>query len=272
MEIGSWTWKNKKPVILQWSVPPVRMRQGLSNLLVLFGIVFLLAALTYAAYTVLNTWLMGQNRFLLANNIGPISVPAMTWTPSPTPTITPRPTSSPIPTPIPSPTPTPTPRPPSPPVQIRIPALGVTRSIIPLPRVRDKRTGAWTWNTNRLFRSGRSDLVGHSEGSAYPGQVGNMILVGHNYGYGFNGVFVGLPRLKAGQKIYVVNKAGQTFTYQVRTVTRVKWRTKSLGELTQHLKFLSSGGPEHLTLVSCAGANFEPFPERVYVVADVVAK
>jgi sortase (surface protein transpeptidase) len=97
-----------------------------------------------------------------------------------------------------------------------------------------------------------------------------MILVGHNYGYGFNGVFVGLPRLKPGQKVYVVNKAGQTFTYQVKSVSRVKWRTKSLGELTQHLKFLSPGGPEHLTLVSCAGADIEPFPERVYVVAEPV--
>jgi LPXTG-site transpeptidase (sortase) family protein len=139
-----------------------------------------------------------------------------------------------------------------------------------LPRVRDKKTGAWTWNTNRLFRSGRSDLVGHWEGSASPGQAGNTILVGHNYGYGFNGVFVSLTRLKRGSKVYVVNKAGQTFTYQVKSVTRVKWRTKSFGELTKHLSFLSPGGSERLTLVSCAGANFEPFPERVYVVAEPV--
>ncbi len=109
--------------------------------------------------------------------------------------------------------------------------------------------------------------MGHWEGSASPGQEGNTILVGHNYGYGYNGVFVGLTRLRAGQKVYVVNKAGQTFTYQVQTVRRIKWRTQSFGELTQHLSFLAPGGSERLTLVSCAGANFEPFPERVYVVA-----
>jgi LPXTG-site transpeptidase (sortase) family protein len=270
MEIGSRTWKGEKT---DPAVPPARrvwLGRLVSDALVTAGALFLVAALTYAAYAGLNTWLMGQSRFLVANNIAPIPVPAMTWTPSPTATPTPLPTASPTPTPIPSPTPTPTPTPPSPPVQIRIPALGVTRSIISLPRVRDKRTGAWTWNTNRLFRSGRSDLVGHWEGSAYPGQVGNTILVGHNYGYGFNGVFVALPRLKPGARVYVVNKAGQTFTYQVKSVTRVKWRTKSFGELTQHLSFLSPGGPEHLTLVSCAGANFEPFPERVYVVAEPV--
>jgi hypothetical protein len=67
-----------------------------------------------------------------------------------------------------------------------------------------------------------------------------------------------------------VDKAGRTFTYQVQTVSRVKWRRQSLGELSQHLSFLSPGGPERLTLVSCAGANFEPFPERIYVVAEPI--
>ena len=224
----------------------------------------------YLAYSLLNTWLMDQDRYLVANEIAAIPVPAMTWTSSPTPTASPLPTLAPTSTPIPTPTPTPVPKPPPSPVQIRIPALGVTRSIILLPRTLDRRTGAYTWNVKRLFRSGRKDLVGHWQGSAYPGQEGNMILVGHNYGYGYNGVFVRLGRLKPGQKVYVVNKAGQTFTYRVTTVKRLRWRQKSFGELTQHLSFLSPGGPERLTLVSCAGANLEPFPERIYVVAERV--
>ncbi len=247
-----------------------RLGRLVSSLLLSMGAVLLLAALTYAAYAVVNTWLMAQNRYLVSNGIAPLGVPAMTLTPSATPTATPRPTGTPTPTSIPSPTPTPTRRPPSPPVQIRIPALGVKRSIIALPRKRDRRTGAWTWNTQRLFRSGRSDLVGHWEGSAHPGQEGNTILVGHNYGYGYNGVFVGLPRLRAGHKIHVVNRAGQTFTYRVTKVKKVRWRRQTLGELTLHLSFLAPGGSERLTLVSCAGANIEPFPERVYVVAEPV--
>lgn len=97
-----------------------------------------------------------------------------------------------------------------------------------------------------------------------------MVLVGHNYGYGYNGVFVRLGRLKTGQKVQVVSQAGKIYTYQVKSVTRVKWRAKNLGELTQHLSFISPGGAERLTLVSCAGANIEPFPERVYVVAEPV--
>ena len=95
-----------------------------------------------------------------------------------------------------------------------------------------------------------------------------MILAGHNYGYGYNGVFVRLGSMRPGQKVYVVNSVGQTFTYKVTQVKKLKWRSKDFRELTQHLSFLAPGGVERVTLVSCAGADIEPFPERVYVVAE----
>jgi LPXTG-site transpeptidase (sortase) family protein len=318
--MGTLQLRNTNPI--RTALSPLHTHSGrlLSNAMIALGVLFLLSATTYAAYALLKTWLMGQDRYLVARDIAPLPVPVMTWTASPTPTATDTPsatpsltasptatttplptttptvtlpttdmalpsptpaiTPSPAPTITPSPmptitpsrmptiTPSPAPKPPSPPVKIRIPALDVSRSIIELPRTRDRRTGAWTWNTDRLFRSGRKDLVGHSESSAYPGQEGNTILVGHNYGYGYSGVFVRLGRLRPGQKVYVVNKAGQTFTYRVKTVKRVKWRRKNFGELTQHLSFLATGGSERLTLVSCSGADFEPFPERIYVVAE----
>lgn len=97
-----------------------------------------------------------------------------------------------------------------------------------------------------------------------------MILVGHNYGYGYSGVFVHLGRLRPGQQITIVDQDGRKFTYSVQTVKRVKWRRQSFGELTQHLNFLAIGGEERLTLVTCSGADLEPFPERIYVVAYIV--
>ena len=227
-----------------------RAAKVVSNTIFALGLLLLVAAALYAGYALMNTWLIGQQHYLADHNVLPIPVPAMTFTPSPTPTATPTP--------------------PPAPVQIRIPALGITRSIIPLPKVRDRATGSWTWDTKKLFRSGRSDLVGHWEGTAFPGQPGNMILVGHNYGYGYNGVFVRLGSLKPGSQVIIVNKAGQTFTYKVTSVNRVKWRTQSFGELAKHLEFLAPGGPEQVTLVSCAGADVEPFPERIYVVAEPV--
>ena len=307
-----------KPTANSPAVPRSRVVQMLSALLIGFGLLSLLSAMTYTAYALLNTWLMGQDYYLVSDDIAPLPVPVAPDTPSPTrvitaarattvphtmasrsmptgvglsratqfPVITPTPsftataasvsivtaTASATKTasPLPMSTPQATARPSSPPVRIRIPTLQVNRSIISLQRARDRRTGAWTWNTKRLFRPGRQDLVGHSEGSADPGQEGNMILVGHNYGYGYSGVFVRLGRLKAGHKVYVINQAGRTFTYKVETVNRVKWRRKDLGELTQHLTFLATGGPERLTLVSCSGANVEPFPERIYIVAKPV--
>jgi len=244
--------------------------RALSSVLFLLAGILLLGAALYGGYSVLNTWLMNQDRYLRSQQLAYLPVPAMTLTPSPTPTPTLPPTITPTPTPLPSPTPTPTPTPPPAPAQLRIPALGISRSIVKLPQVRDSRTGTWSWNAASLFRSGRGDLVGHWQGSAFPGEQGNMILIGHNYGYGYNGVFVRLGSLKAGQKITVVNNAGQTFTYSVTRVQYVRWRQKNFQELTQHLSFLSRGGPERLTLVSCAGADIEPFPERVYVVAEPV--
>jgi len=179
--------------------------------------------------------------------------------PSPTPSAT-------LPPPVePSPTPQPLPA-----VKIRIPAIGVNRSIVELPQTYDNRTQAWTIDTDRLFRRAGKDLVGHWGGSAYPRQEGNTILVGHNYGVGYNGVFLRLGRLKAGQEVYLVNSAGQTFTYAVSSVVHIPWRRKNLEELVQHQAYLEIDGPERLTLVTCGGANIEPFPQRIYVVADPV--
>lgn len=262
--------RGKQPRVGLPASPRVRLARIVSRLLVLVGALSLIAALAYAAYWVLNSWLMERDRYLRTGEFAAMSVPDMTLTPSPIPTSTPPPPATSTPTPTASPTLPPTPKPPPAPVQIRIPAIGVKRSIIKLPRVRDRQTGAWTWNTNKLFRRGRSDLVGHWEGSAYPGEAGNMVLVGHNYGYGYNGVFLRLGNLRRGQKFQVINAAGQVFSYQVTRIERVRWRRKTLGELTQHLSLLSPGGAERVTLVSCAGADVEPFPERIYVVGEPV--
>jgi LPXTG-site transpeptidase (sortase) family protein len=273
--------------------------RSFSNALIGLGGVFLLAAVGYAAFALLQSWLLHQNRFLVGQQIAPLSAPTATVaTPTLTPLVTtPQPfaTDRPalalrnqfeLPSAYPesatpdmvaplaisrTATPLVTPREAAnPPVKIRIPAIKVNRSIVSLSRMRDRQTGALTWNTKSLFRKGRQDLVGHSEGSALAGEGGNMILVGHNYGYGYNGVFVRLSRLKPGDRVYLVDSAAQTFTYEVKSVDKVKWRRQSLGELTRHLTFLSTGGPERLTLISCAGAEVEPFPARVYVVAEPV--
>jgi LPXTG-site transpeptidase (sortase) family protein len=95
-----------------------------------------------------------------------------------------------------------------------------------------------------------------------------MILVGHNYGHGVNGVFLQLGRLKIGQQVEVVNATGQIFSYRVTELTSVSWTKKDQEQLLKHQDYLSVDGAERLTLVTCGGSNWAPFPNRVYVVAD----
>jgi len=173
------------------------------------------------------------------------------------------------PSPTAEPTPPATPTPPVP-VRIRIPAIGVDRSIVELAPVYDARTKTYQLDVQSLFRRPGTDVVGHWVGSASPGQAGNLILVGHNYGYGYNAVFLNVGRLKAGQIIHVSNSAGESFTYAVTEIKRVKWSKKNEQELVRHQAYLAMGGEERLTLVTCGGATWEPFPDRVYVVATPV--
>lgn len=237
--------------------------RSFANGLIIGGVLLLMGAVVYATYAMLSGWLMEQDRYVLNRDIAPLSILDARTSPadqvenaSEVSSLLPSAVSSAAEA--------------SAPTQIRIPALNVERSIIELPLTRNPRTGAWTRNLDTLLRTGRSDLVGHWGGSSFPGQAGNTILVGHNYGYGTRGVFVRLGRLKAGQEVTVVNEEGQTFIYRVETVERVKWRRKDLEEARQHSTFLAPGGPERLTLVTCGGATVEPFPERIYVVAEPV--
>lgn len=156
------------------------------------------------------------------------------------------------------------------PVQIRIPSINVKRGIVELPLMQDPETGSWTRDLKVLFRKGRKDLVGHYEQSAQPGQPGNTILAGHNYGHGTKGVFLKLRRLKQGKKIEVVNASGQTFTYRVESVHKIPWKSKDADELIRHARLLAPSGSERLTLVTCGGGKVYPFPARIYVVAEPI--
>lgn len=228
-------------------------RSWLPRLLFALGGVCLLAALSWAGYIALNSWFMDQDWHLVSNQIAELSSQGRTASAAASLSALPASVSD-----------------PAAPVQIRIKSIGVDRSVIELPWVVDPDTGGTKQDVEILLDSGRKDLVGHWGGSAYPGQSGNTILVGHNYGHKSKGVFVKLERLEAGQEIQVVNAAGQTFTYRVQTVQQVPWQKKDTGEVLAHWEFLSHDGPERLTLVTCGGAKSLPFPKRVYVVAEPI--
>ncbi|NJL95001.1 MAG: sortase [Anaerolineae bacterium] len=83
------------------------------------------------------------------------------------------------------------------PVQIEIPAINVRASV---------RAGD-DWAVLQA-------AVGHHPYSSRPGEQGNMVLTGHNDIFGE--VFRDLPRLEAGDEIYILAEGGMRYTYRVR--------------------------------------------------------
>lgn len=195
--------------------------------------------------------------------LGPTSIAS----PTPAPGVSPAAGPSPTPYLLPTQGPQPTRAPNQAGIRVRIPAIGVDRSIVEVTLTYDSRSRSWMRDYDQLLPRGRPDLVGHLAESASPGQPGNTILVGHNYGYGVNAVFLRLGQLRVDHQVEIVNSSGQTFNYRVTEVASIPWAKKDQQELVRHQAYLSTDGPERLTLVTCGGSTWAPFPKRVYVVA-----
>lgn len=179
----------------------------------------------------------------------------------------------PLPTPFPSPTPvSPVYAPleqPQIPVKLLIPALEVKRAIVSVGLV-ETRDG-FAWDSDSLFATAnRPDLVGHLEGSAYPGEGGNSIFIGHNYDWGiyrWKGVFADLKKLSAGDEIVLITEGGQEIVYIIEEIKELPWSKQNDAEREKHQRFLAPSNYEKITLVTCSGANLGVWNKRVYVVA-----
>jgi LPXTG-site transpeptidase (sortase) family protein len=155
-------------------------------------------------------------------------------------------------------------------VRLVIPRLSVDRAVVPV-ELRREAGGSLQWNTDALFSTqNRPDLVGQLAVSANPGEGGNIVLVGHNYNNGwFNweGVFVRLQNMQAGDEIILYTQNGGEYRYQVQRVKKVPWLRRDQEELEKHQRFLWPTDHEQLTLVTCGGVNVWTWQARIYVVA-----
>lgn len=216
--------------------------------LIYLGVCLLALVVGVYVYGLFEAWVQMQPRELVSNQMIWPEVPPLT--------------------PLPSPTPAPTPTP-GPPVRVEIPKLRIDRAIVPVGTV--TRGGRTEWDAEILFAaSSRRDLVGHLDGTANPGQAGNIVLIGHNYNRGFfnwMGVFHSLRRLRKGDDIKLLNEDDELFIFRVTEVEEVSFRPYSSADVVPHIIYLSPTRDETLTLVTCGGANFAPFPSRIYVVA-----
>ncbi|MBN1120498.1 MAG: sortase [Anaerolineae bacterium] len=132
---------------------------------------------------------------------------------------------------------------------IIIPHLAIDTTLIEAPFV------ARQWDISRL-----KEEVAHLEGTAYPGEPGNIVLAGHvtipNAGWG---PFKDLETLQPGAKIYL-ERGPETWTYEAAEVSYVEPTDVHVAFPTQDSR---------LTLITCAGWSeiLQNYALRIVVVA-----
>ena len=128
------------------------------------------------------------------------------------------------------------------PVSMTIPPIGVSTSLITLGLASD----------GSMQVPSSTAVAGWYTGSPRPGGVGSSIIVGHiNSATTGPGVFYRLPRLHAGDSVYVTRADGTTAEFRVTSV---------LTYLKDHFPTQTVYGPTpdaELRLITCGGA-FDP--------------
>jgi sortase A len=106
--------------------------------------------------------------------------------------------------------------------------------------------------------------AGHHQDSAYPGEVGNVVLSGHHNILGE--VFRDLWALQPGDRIYLTDSSGQVHLYVTRQVLVLRQAGASAEERAVNLSYLQRRSEAILTLVTCW--PYEGNSHRTFVVAD----
>ena len=88
--------------------------------------------------------------------------------------------------------------------------------------------------------------IGHHEGTANPGEIGNMVLAGHR---DINSaLFRDLDRLKPGDEVFVSNSLGE-YRYIVK---------ESLVVSPEHSEVMDPTPDHRLTLITCTPIGMTP--------------
>ena len=203
-------------------------------------------------FTLIILGMVGGIAFLVYDNL---RIPSAPSTPTPPPVVievTDSPTQAvaQAPTDIPLPTPTTTPAPES--LSLLIPSLAVSAPIIDVYLVEG------TWDVSVLGAN-----VGHLQGTARVGEVGNVVLSGHvELRDGTKGVFGFLDQANIGDRI-IVRRGVTQYQY---VVTDIYITTPD--DLTPVYPTINP----RLTLITCGNYDFfsNQYLERTIVVAEPV--
>ncbi|GAA4201923.1 class F sortase [Streptosporangium oxazolinicum] len=123
------------------------------------------------------------------------------------------------------------------PVRLRVPAIGVSTTVIALKL--DAR--------NKLVAPVRFDRVGWNKAGPEPGEAGAAVIAGHVDSRTGPAVFYRLGKLRPGHRVHVDRADGSTVTFTVRRLARFP---KS--RIPDRQVYGSSKGAE-LRLITCGG-------------------
>lgn len=169
----------------------------------------------------------------------PTAVPptaTLTATATPEPTATPLP---PTPTPVP---PTPTPRP-GPPTRIVAPSISLDTKVVEVGWTLKEQGGT----TYKIWTVADYAAGWHNE-SARPGEVGNMVITGHNNMRGE--VFRNVVDLGPGDEI-IVYVGDEAHTYVVESRLLLLEKGASAEDRANNAKWIGEFPDERLTLITC---------------------
>ncbi|WP_329085659.1 class F sortase [Streptosporangium sp. NBC_01469] len=123
------------------------------------------------------------------------------------------------------------------PVRLRVPAIGVSTTVIALKL--DAR--------NKLVAPARFDRVGWNKAGPEPGEAGAAVIAGHVDSRTGPAVFYRLGKLRPGHRVHVDRADGSTVTFTVRRLARFPKSRIPDGQV-----YGSSKGAE-LRLITCGG-------------------
>jgi sortase A len=90
--------------------------------------------------------------------------------------------------------------------------------------------------------------VGHHQGSAQPGERGNVVISGHSRG---QGSFAQLAELASGDEVVLVAEDGRSYLYRVVEMVTVAEVGASLEERRAHAQYMLPTDDARLTLITC---------------------
>lgn len=115
---------------------------------------------------------------------------------------------------------------------------------------------------------GWNDAGWYKEG-VRPGEPGNLIIDGHyDDSYGRPAAFGGLKNLKTGDKVYVVDKFGRTYSYEVTEVFYL-----DISDSNRLQVFENDKSKVTLTMITCGGVwvpGMSTYNKRLIVKAELV--